>query len=238
MGWTMTIPSRALGSLAALALASALAGGAAAQDLDWSGFYVGAHTGHGWGTANDRNNTTNQKSLDGFFGGLNGGYNYQLEGGLVLGLEADASVGNIREHWSGLKVSPSNPYYSRDEVAYLGSFRARVGYAQGNFLPYITGGLAWAETRHKVGCDAARSSTPVGCATKFQDSDKDFNLGWTVGAGVEYAADENWIIKAEYLYTDLGESDVTLHDPNGLASDSRSFDMRVNTVRLGVTYKF
>ena len=40
----------------------------------------------------------------------------------------------------------------------------------------------------------------------------DVRLGWTAGAGVEYALNQNLSVKAEYLYVDLGSDILVLDD--------------------------
>src|SRR3978361_1619505 len=69
----------------------------------WTGFYVGVNAGYGF-SDNDRNNgsyygagTTyygNDSSRDGFVGGGQIGYNYQI-GNFVIGIEADAQYADL-----------------------------------------------------------------------------------------------------------------------------------------------
>ena len=84
-------------------------------------------------------------------------------------------------------------------------------------------------------------------------------VGWTAGAGVEYAVTQNFTVKAEYLYVDLG--DVTANVSGGVgtinagittncyggatcrfyrnpASGTVTSDFAINIARLGVNYKF
>ena len=41
----------------------------------------------------------------------------------------------------------------------------------------------------------------------------DVRLGWTAGAGLEYGPlNQNWSVKVEYLYVDLGSDILVLDD--------------------------
>jgi outer membrane immunogenic protein len=60
--------------------------------------------------------------------------------------------------------------------------------------------------------------------------------GWTAGAGIEYAATQNLLLRAEYRYTDYGLSryDSVTSFP-GLSGTQ---NLRFNTVRVGAALKF
>ena len=51
----------------------------------------------------------------------------------------------------------------------------------------------------------------------FSGSPSSTRVGWTVGAGVEYALTNNITIGAEYLYADLGSNKI-LANPNSAAA--------------------
>ena len=59
------------------------------------------------------------------------------------------------------------------------------------------------------------------------------HLGWTAGAGIEYAADAKWSAKLEYDYIDLGAEPMgrrcTLPDVH--------VDPKIHTVKVGLNYK-
>ncbi len=59
-------------------------------------------------------------------------------------------------------------------------------------------------------------------------------IGWTIGAGVEYAFTNNLIGRAEYRYTDFGSEDLASVRgfPDG------TLDLSTNDIRLGIAYKF
>lgn len=218
-----------------------------ADDLsvNWTGGYVGVHAGYGWGTVLDVNNpNATEQDIDGGFGGIQAGYNHQFSNNVVLGVEADVSLGNVSGAFDGRTISVYNGYYTEDEITALGTLRARLGYSAGRFLPFVTGGLAWANVDHMLGCDRARvvgaPLPPTGCATKFETSKSDIAVGWTVGAGAEYALTDKWSLKGEYLYTDLGKNRVMLVDANfpGNPVNNRNFDMQFSAVKLGLNYRF
>jgi outer membrane immunogenic protein len=212
------------------------------KPFSWTGFYIGAHGGYAWGEFEDEGNpAADPKRIKGGFGGAQIGYNYQRPNNIVLGIEADISIGGPGKDWLGHKISGNqhDPYFGSDEVEWFGTVRARAGYAMGRFLPYVTGGVIFGENKHSLGCD--RSVAPggsTGCrAGEFETSDSKLSVGWVVGAGVEYALRDNWTIKAEYLYADIGTGKVDLVDPN-YPNIQRDFDGHMNLVRAGINYKF
>jgi len=212
----------------------------AIEAFNWTGFYVGVHGGYGWGHTQDTHNPNAfGQTLTGGFGGAQIGYNYQLQNNIVLGAEADVAYSGVGKDWGG--SNQFDPYYGEDKIDWSGTIRARVGYSADRFMPYITGGLAWANVDHKLGCDANRVAVTIGgCKAPFETSKSDTAWGWTVGAGVEYAVTNNVTVKAEYLYTDLGKNDVTLVDVNYPTNpvNNREFDTSYNSVKLGLNYKF
>ncbi|TIQ26700.1 MAG: porin family protein, partial [Mesorhizobium sp.] len=106
------------------------------------------------------------------------------------------------------------------EVNWLATIRGRAGYAFDNILPYVTGGVAIG------GVDARIQNAPT-----LQDGEET-QIGWTVGAGIEYGITQQWTAKVEYLYTDLGD---WRYDSDG--SDF-SATAKFSTVKFGVNYRF
>ena len=163
---------------------------------NWTGFYLGGHVGYGWVNASVENSSASA-SGDSAFGGFQLGYNWQAIGSpWVWGLEADASFGG--------------------SSTWFGTGRVRAGYANGAWMPYLTGGVAWASTEVDLG--------------SFSDSRT--RAGWTLGGGAEWAFAPQWTAKLEYLYLDLGRENYNLGGNKFDAS------FAVNTVKLGVNYRF
>lgn len=195
------------------------------QGIDWSGFYVGAHGGYGWGSADAEFTSGDAGAVDldpdnAFVGGQIG-YNYVFGNGLLVGVEADYSFGKLSD---SANVTTFFPTTVTTEVDKMASVRGRLGYAMGSFLPYVTAGWAWA--------DVERSSSFVFFDTPFNESDSLSFNGWTAGVGLEYAVTSDWSIGAEYRYTDFGSEtfDFTFVDSE--------VDLDLHTVRFAVNYRF
>ena len=73
--------------------------------------------------------------------------------------------------------------------------------------------------------------------TPFNFGVSETRVGWTVGAGVEWAVWENWSVKLEYYYLDFGSRTVTFNDPQ-LGAANISVSQRISEVKLGVNYRF
>lgn len=144
------------------------------------------------------------------------GYNYQT-GAIVWGIEGDINYSAVRASTACgvFTCETSNRWFS--------TVRGRVGYAVDRFLPYITAGAAYGDIR------AASTNPLFPGATKTK-------LGWTAGAGLEYAFMGNWTAKLEYLYLDLGRFDCGTACSATVVPDNVSF--REHIVRVGLNYKF
>jgi len=84
--------------------------------------------------------------------------------------------------------------------------------------------------------------TPI---ESFLFSISDTRFGWTAGAGIEWALNNNWSIGAEWLYINLTSSGQTsptsLLGPGAVATDAMSFtpsSEQPNIVRARVNHKF
>ena len=179
---------------------------------DWSGVYAGLSAGASWDSMSTLfggppvSTTFNPTN---FTAGAYAGMNFQ-NGPFVYGLEIDANfnTGDDTALVAGVPVTAQNDWFS--------TLRGRAGYAYDRYLFYGTGGLAVGDVK---------LSAP---GTSFSDT----HVGWTIGAGIEAAITDNFTLRGEYLYTDLGKVDGNL----GGSPFATEFDS--HTVRAGVTYKF
>ena len=198
----------------------------------WSGFYVGADIGYSWSQVDTDLSGAGLLALgvspfnlspdsDGVVGGVYVGYNAQFNQ-IVVGIEGDIEAASNSGD-DTFSLIPGTPFInSKVEKNWQGSIRARLGYAFDNFLPYITGGVAFADYDVKA-TDFLGAEVTSGSNTL---------TGWTIGAGVDYAFTANLIGRLEYRYTDYGTDDFT----NFGVTDKVS--VKDSTIRAGIAYKF
>ena len=199
---------------------------------NWTGPYVGIAGGYGWGNSGqtDPGIVINQTvtSEDGSYavnGGILGGtlgYNWQ-QGPWVFGVEGDFSWADISGSSNTCGATTPIPHACGTKLESLGTLRGRIGYAMGatgNWLPYVTGGLAVGELQ------AWDAFTPA--------SGSNFRAGWTVGGGVEVGITQNWTAKVEYLYVDLGSQQMF----NVVPGVPETVSFTANILRAGVNYRF
>jgi opacity protein-like surface antigen len=184
---------------------------AAAPQSAWHGSYIGLHGGDGWADY-DRRAVTTTYSLkpDGWFGGIQGGYNWVYAPNMLFGFEVDSSWGDLNENGAGANGAPA-----KAKIDDLGTARFRLGYIAGNTLFYGTAGAAYAQEKFT---SATTNSTRLD------------HLGWVAGAGVEYMFAPQWSAKIEYNYADLGDYKYTF------GGGSKSSDLTLQTVKVGINY--
>ena len=193
----------------------------------WSGVYVGGNIGGAWGHTDADSNAPGaigfspDQEFDnsGVTGGAQIGYNYQINQ-FVLGAEADINWVDLNDRSDEITVGVGDFYRTKHD--WFGTVRGRAGYAWDRALIYATGGFAYGNVED-------RYVSPVG----LNSSTSSTRTGWTVGGGAEYAFTDNWTVRAEYLFVDLGDHRFT----SPLVDDVR-FDHKFNVVRAGLNYKF
>ncbi|WP_352549870.1 outer membrane protein [Mesorhizobium australicum] len=162
---------------------------------------------------------TQDYDIDGFLGGVQIGYNYQVNS-TVLGIESDISGADVKGHSDEVNVGGGDVYDTK--VDWFRSILARAGYAFGSTLVYGTGGLAIGGVENRY-LDGPADSY----------SEKNPKICWTIGAGLEQAITDHWSANAEYRYVDLRDQTIN-YAPNS----STTFDNTFSTVRIGMNYKF
>lgn len=170
------------------------------------------------------------------------GYNSQWDD-VVVGVEASYLHGSFGGSSSAFKAlvsgSPlSDGFYhavavtSSDAISItdMATFRARAGYSIGRFLPYMFGGLALgnADITRSVTIQDAVSTAALGPFTSLATLDGTEALhnhlvyGYTAGVGVDINLIDCFFMRAEWEYVRF----------------TTSVDTSINTVRLGLGYKF
>ncbi|WP_421695026.1 outer membrane protein [Aestuariivirga sp.] len=250
--------------------------GFAPSSYDWSGGYVGVNAGVGidMSKLNSRFRYTGpdefadgddtpdlihdlSSSEDGsetvFTGGINAGYNWQLNH-FVVGFEGDFNYlafnsntsRNVSDVMDAVFTDPSTKATDsfHMEGDWYGTFRGRLGYAANNILLYGTGGLAYGKLNVSQKLDAYNDAEYA----NWSGSNDGWRLGWTLGAGVEYGIDR-WTLGAEYLYVDMGSVDWTsaadvstgedvVNDVWSDVEERGSVDYRFSVVRATLKYRF
>ena len=170
---------------------------------NWTGIYVGLNGGYRWGSQDPLNLITNRfdGTSIGFSGGVFGGTaGAQIQSGhVVLGLEADLVWAGLKGSGTIVPTSGSTTFAAVNATSNIDwetTARARVGYAQDNWLFYATGGFAILGT--KATFTPALGLT-CGSYTLVNCSGTNKQIGAALGAGVEYGITQNVSAKLEYL---------------------------------------
>lgn len=224
---------------------------------NWQGFYLGGQAGYGSSDENFNGSTStmaaalladtlieeamqvsqwnlglgkdSQRST--VYGGFTG-YNWQWDD-VVLGLEASYVHGSFggtataTEARSSITPLADGRIHdvtatstSSIQVSDMATFRGRAGYAFGCFLPYVFGGFALGNANISQSVTVA----DAGFATLYADNALHNHLvyGYTGGLGVDVKLIGGLFLRGEWEYARL----------------TAAVDTSINTVRVGLGYKF
>ena len=117
----------------------------------------------------------------------------------------------------------------------LATIRPRIGIASDRSLIYATGGVAFAHVKYtQTYVDTLNAA--AGTATASSNL-----VGWTAGAGWEWAWTDHVSVKTEYLFAKfptLNALGVIADNAAGANTLHGSANLTIQTVRLGVNYRF
>jgi outer membrane immunogenic protein len=200
---------------------------------NWSGFYAGIQTGYSAGKIKALDSDAfgilarSTPNIDLLLGGLYAGYNYQTNGNFIFGIDGDIN-------WAGgdtgvelLRDSNGNPIPPnsfRAKTSWDASARVRVGYAIDRFMPYVAGGLTFTGLRSIF--DGVNDDAII----------NDTMSGWTIGAGVEYAARNSMTIRAEYRYSDFGS--ISAQNAPLFPNETQTIDLSSHSLLIGLSVPF
>ncbi len=169
----------------------------------------------------------------GFIGGAQAGYNFQ-RGNVVFGLEGDIGyLGLSASKDVSFKPSSCTGYYNSSHTDFVdyndnngnrklcdidakygsssnlyGDVTGRIGYAFNRTLFYAKGGVAFLDADFKANYSGQNANSVSningGAPSTFNYDHSDTLVGWTIGAGIEYALTPSWSLKAEYQHFDFG----------------------------------
>ena len=208
---------------------------------NWGGIYLGINAGGAYFTQNGTTNTITSTGTSvgtgpsistwGYAAGGQIGANFQMNE-VVFGIEGDADY--LSNNTTVTITDPAGTASASHqfELDVLSTVRGRLGFAIDRTLLYGTGGLAMGEyqvTRTQL-TGTAGAATPGTAETV-----NNLRLGWTAGAGIEYAFSDNWTVKGEYLYANL-ESVTDTYPISNRTQVAPT--MGVSIGRIGLNYKF
>jgi len=228
-----------------------------ATGVDWSGMYAGGLLGLTDGKSDVSSvagrlqyfdatdaaqiarvgkNKLNQSNVT---GGAVLGYGKQF-GNVLVGIEASAtSLSLDKEHVSRqeMDANPGSQSVIRQSVSadWMAGLRLRLGWAERNWLTYVSAGIA--ATRLKFNA----SYTDNAFTGLSRSSSSTSVMGTSLGFGAEYALDQKWSFRGEYLYTKFDRvsatSDVTSTNNSGGTMIHKA-DLDTHSLFMGFNYKF
>lgn len=229
----------------------------------WTGFYMGINGGYSWTNARTDilplpeptppgdGNIQPTSLLFSISGGVLGGqigYNWQLRAypQVYLGLETDMNWNSLKDSTTGDAVGNAIEHFTifndiistTHKTTWFGTLRGRLGFSTStSLLLFGTGGLAYGAMEEVANVDFTingygNEQYPV---TKSRTQ-----TGWVAGGGIEWAPKQNWSVKLEYLYYDLGTISEIVDPiiPNPPFQIKYTWINPVQLIRLGLNYQF
>jgi opacity protein-like surface antigen len=156
------------------------------------------------------------------------GCNYQFAPTWVVGIEGAASGGNIGGTVTVPTTDlPGDTASFKSTTDFLASVTARIGYAWDRWMLYGKGGVALVGDRYRA-TDAMQIFAFDGAENR---------LGWTAGAGIEWAFDPLWSVKLEYNYYGFGTRSVLFVDSTLLGINAPvNIQQNIQVVTLGLNF--
>ncbi len=170
----------------------------------WNNLYLGGQLGGAWSRQNWQYTNLNYfntlgSSLLGthfafnasdFIGGGYAGYNFQKNSPLLVGVEGSFSGARLAK-------TQASPFYPSDRYTSslneIAAVKGRLGYVNGGWLSYVTGGGAFSNT----------SLTLADHLDNVLSKTTPWNSGWTLGAGIDYRLTQHLAVGLAYDFAEI-----------------------------------
>ncbi len=192
----------------------------------WEGWYGGGNVGLADTTSDviaPNFSTTQNIHRYGAAVGVVGGYNFVRSDGLFYGAEADVNYMNNTSGYNDSSSSVTKSAWNGYATA-----RGRLGTAFNSALLFLTGGLVVADINYQY----------RGITTPTSDLSKNgIQIGWTAGAGAEFALTNSISLNLQYLRLEMPETSRT--GRNSVGDPVKFlFDNSANILRVGANWHF
>lgn len=180
----------------------------------------------------------NSASGSSWVAGAHAGYTWQ-QGAAVFGFETDLQGMNLKSSMSGGLVYPflviptaTDAARTSSTIDWYGTVRGQIGVANGPFMFYATGGLAYG----RVTLDSYFNTLGVSVASQAAET----KVGWVGGVGVNYLLQPNVVLNLQYQYVDLGSLSVAGSTRSTFlnVSQQATASAQFQAVMAGISWKF
>ncbi len=212
----------------------------------WSGFYAGLDFAVGQSNARWKNPTgylqsfseytsfPSRSSRGGFLGGFNIGYDWAMGKRWIAGVAGDFEAINLTNLTNCASQSTSIGFICRSEPESMVSLRSRIGRTEGNWLFYLTGGLAYINETVAI---SAFNPNGYGAANAY-NSTRRTRSGGVYGAGIETFLGDNLTAKLEFVQYRFGLKAFSNTDMQFNEVYGASTEQTLSFVKMGISYRF
>jgi len=236
--------------------------------FNWTGYYVGVHTGYRAGDFSGNapwatpcgceallfNSVPYSTTAGSGIFGFHAGYNYQFSPDVLVGIETSWSWGRGTARISATSsdsfdgFSTFNSLNYKLQLTWSGDVRGRFGFVRNDWLFYATGGVAFQYVKVSGNTQYADSFGADSVSILGQLSQNKLLVGYVVGLGAERMAFGGWTWRMEYLFADFGSKNfnVQFNGSGQILGDSfvtvgsapLNLTLQTHTIRIGVTKLF
>ncbi|MGF7156779.1 outer membrane protein [Bartonella heixiaziensis] len=194
--------------------------------------------------------------LSGFVGGIYAGYNVDIDNGFIIGIDTDVMWSDKKDKKDiksprkdkttvvpeelgrtsrtedlveGNGGMPDQIVHHTLKQKWSGATRVRIGFSADHIMPYVAGGVAYTQLRNIYEMTDDTTSRAAVSSDLLSDEKKKM-VGYTLGGGIDFAMTNNFIVRAEYRYSDYGKKKF--------ANEKVEIGYKTNDFRVGVAYKF
>ncbi|MCZ2328097.1 outer membrane protein [Bartonella sp. F02] len=150
----------------------------------------------------------------------------------TVGQNTERGNGNLRQYDTSSTIFGERQLNGEDVVNHTlkqkwsGATRARIGFSADRLMPYITGGIAYTQLQDIISLE--KKNTKENPTNLFDETK--IMVGYTLGAGLDFAMTDNVILRTEYRYSDFGKKKFV--------KDTLEINYKTNDFRVGIAYKF